>query len=69
MTLSWEAPESDGRAALTGYEVRIDRAGEWVSTSSTDLIYTVTGLTNGRTYVFEVRALNSVGAKSCLQRG
>ena len=61
VTLSWEAPESDGRSALTGYEVRIDRAGEWVSTSSTDLIHTVTGLTNGRTYVFEVRAVNSVG--------
>ena len=61
MTLSWEAPESDGRSSLTGYEVRIDRAGDWTSIGSTDLTHTVTGLTNGRTYVFEVRAVNSVG--------
>ena len=61
VTLSWEAPESDGRSALTGYEVRIDRTGEWISIGSTDLTYTVAGLTNGRTYVFEVRAVNEVG--------
>ena len=61
MTLSWKAPESDGRSALTGYEVRIDRAGEWTSIGSTDLTHTVTGLTNGRTYVFEVRAVNEIG--------
>ena len=61
MTLIWKVPESDGRSALTGYEVRIDRAGDWISTGSTDLTYTVTGLTNGRIYVFEVRAVNEVG--------
>ena len=43
------------------YEVRIDRAGDWISIGSTDLTYTVTGLTNGRTYIFEVRAVNEVG--------
>ena len=61
VTLTWEAPESDGRSAITDYEVRIDRTGEWISTGSTDLTHTVTGLTNGRTYVLEVRAVNSVG--------
>ena len=61
MTLTWKVPESDGRAAVTDYELRIDRAGEWTSIGSTDLSYTVTGLTNGRTYVFEVRAVNEVG--------
>ena len=61
VTLSWEAPESDGRSALTDYEVRIDRTGEWTSIGSTDLTVTVTDLSNGRTYVFEVRAVNEVG--------
>ncbi len=61
VTLSWEAPESDGRSAIIDYEVRIDRTGEWISTGSTNLTHTVTGLTNGRTYVFEVRAVNDVG--------
>ena len=61
MTLSWKAPESDGRSAITGYEIRIDRAGEWISTGSTDPAHTLAALSNGRTYVFEVRAVNSVG--------
>ena len=61
VTLTWDVPASDGRSALTGYQVRIDRAGDWTSIGSTDLIYTVTGLTNGRTYVFEVRAVNEIG--------
>ena len=61
VTLSWEAPESDGRSAITDYEVRIDRAGEWISTGSTDLTHRVTGLSNARAYVFEVRAVNEVG--------
>ena len=61
VALSWEAPESDGREALTDYEFRIDLAGDWIPIGSTDLTHTVTGLTNGQTYVFEVRAVNSVG--------
>ena len=61
VTLIWKAPESDGRSALTGYQVRIDRTGHWTSIGSMDLTYIVTGLTNGRTYVFEVRAVNEVG--------
>ena len=61
VTLSWEAPESDGRSAITDYEVRIDQTGDWISTGSTDLTLTVTDLDNGRTYVFEVRAVNEVG--------
>ena len=61
VALSWEAPESDGRDALADYEFRIDLAGDWIPIGSTDLTHTVTGLTNGQTYVFEVRAVNSVG--------
>ena len=61
VTLSWEVPESDGRSVIIDYEVRIDRTGEWISTGSADRTHTVSGLTNGRTYVFEVRAVNAVG--------
>ena len=61
VTLAWEAPESDGRAAITEYEIRIDRTGEWTSIGSTDLTFIVTDLSNGQTYVFEVRAVNEVG--------
>ena len=61
VTLSWEAPENDGGFAITDYEVRINGRGEWISIGSTDTTHTVTGLVNGATYVFQVRAVNAAG--------
>ena len=58
VTLTWDAPEDDGGAAITDYEYRIDGKGEWISTGSTDTTHTVTGLDNGTEYTFEVRAVN-----------
>jgi len=64
VTLTWQAPGSDGGSSITGYKVY------WgtVSGSYTDvqevgnvLTYTVTGLTNGQGYYFAVTALNAVG--------
>ena len=59
--LSWDAPSSDGGAEITDYEVRINRSGPWISTGSTETTHTVTGLDNGTTYVFQVRAVNRIG--------
>ena len=59
--LSWDAPSSDGGAEITDYEYRINRSGPWISTGSTETTHTVTGLDNGTTYVFEVRAVNRIG--------
>ena len=61
VVLTWRAPSSDGDAAITDYEYRIDRRNPWISTGSTDTTYTVTGLDNGTAYTFEVRAVNKVG--------
>ena len=61
VVLSWDAPRSDGGAAITDYEYRIDRRNPWISTGSTDTTHTVSGLVNGRAYVFEVRAVNRIG--------
>ena len=61
VTLSWEAPEDDGGLAITDYEYRIDRRNPWISIGSTDTTHTVTGLVNGTTYVFQVRAVNRIG--------
>ena len=61
VVLTWEAPASDGGTAITDYEVRINQTGEWISIGSTDTTHTVTGLVNGATYVFQVRAVNAVG--------
>ena len=59
--LTWRAPSSDGGAAITDYEYRIDRRNPWISTGSTETTHTVTGLDNGTVYVFEVRAVNRIG--------
>ena len=57
--LSWVQPS--GGAEVTGYEYEQDVSGTWISTGSTDTSYTVTGLTNGQSYTFRVRAVNSAG--------
>ena len=59
VTLNWRAP-GDGGSAIKYYEYNID-GGAWTSTGGKSTSYTVTGLTNGETYRFRVRAVNSVG--------
>ena len=66
VTLTWEAPSSNGGADITGYEYRHHfgvSSQSWPAWTSagTALTVTVTGLLNGRDYTFEVRAVNSVG--------
>ena len=62
--LRWDAPENDGGTEITDYEYRTDRSNPWISTGSTNTSHTVTGLVNGTTYVFQVRAVNSIGNSS-----
>ena len=62
VTLTWDAPEDDDDDAITDYEYRIDGKGSWISIGSTDTTHTVTGLTNGTAYVFQVRAVNAAGS-------
>ena len=72
MTLSWNPPADDGDSAITDYEYRRRLTGgtawgPWTSVgtsvgSSTATSHTVTGLVNGSSYDFEVRAVNIVGA-------
>ncbi len=57
--LSWVQPS--GGAALTHYEYEQDGSGTWTSTGGKAPSYTVTGLTNGQSYTFRVRAVNSAG--------
>ena len=61
VTLSWNAPKNDGGAKITDYEYQIDGEGEWISIGSANRMHTITGLTNGRVYVFRVRAVNRFG--------
>src|ERR1035437_9065031 len=71
VALSWSAPSSNGGSAITGYNVYEGTTAGGESTNpvnGTTLIgatsYTVTGLTNGTTYYFRVRAENGASTSS-----
>jgi hypothetical protein len=65
-TVTWTAPAANGSSAITGYEIVasvggvVDRTITGIARTATSR--TVTGLTNGTTYTFQVRALNQFGA-------
>ena len=68
VTLDWSAPTSDGGSPVSGYNVyaATEPGGELLPVSAyplapTSTSYTVTGLTNGTTYYFLVKAVNEVG--------
>ena len=64
VTLTWNAPSSQGSSRIQHYEYRIDGEGEWISTGSTDRAHSITGLINGRVYFFHLRAVSTAGAGS-----
>ena len=63
-TVSWTAPASDGCSPITGYVVT-PYVGYFplspTTFNSTATTQTVTGLSNGTTYRFRVRAINAIG--------
>ena len=76
VTLAWAAPANTGGAAILKYQYRARRTGtaawtpDWTdvpdgsdsgSSAADETRVTVSGLTNGTEYRFEVRAVNSIG--------
>ena len=61
VTLRWTAPPDDGGDSVTHYEYEQDGSGTWISTGSAETTHTVTGLVNGQSYTFRVRAVNGRG--------
>jgi len=62
--LTWNVPSDDGGSAITNYIIQYNTTGTapWsnqVTTPSSSTSYTITGLTNGTTYYFQVAAVNT----------
>ena len=71
LDVSWDAPDSNGGSAVTGYKVQWkeaadswDTPAEVSETTVTGTSHTVTGLTDGMGYTFRVFAVNSAGDSS-----
>jgi hypothetical protein len=67
VALTWSAPAGDGGSAITDYVVQYRTTtgpGSWNTFSdgtSTGVTATVTGLTNGTGYDFQIAAVNAIG--------
>ena len=69
MTLSWDPPANDGGTPIINYRIqyRLKGTNEWLEFShppSTNTSATITGLTSGARYDFQVSAVNAVGQSS-----
>ena len=74
VTMTWEAPDSDGGSPITGYKIQRGIEGTGADVVKVDLgpdvfTYTWTDLQNGENYRFYVWAVNEVGEGSSVNDG
>ena len=61
VSLAWDAPLKNGGSEITGYEITMDNWANKVTKTANELSHIYTGLTNGTTYTFKIRAVNANG--------
>ena len=64
VTLNWTMPSDNGGSDITGYKIiRNDGTFDisFISTDLVNLVYTDTGLTNGESYTYSIKAVNANG--------
>ena len=59
-TISWGASSRNSGSAITGYRITTSPGGKHVTVGASARSATITGLTNGTRYTFEVRAVNEL---------
>lgn len=59
VALAWSAPASSGGSAVTSYNVYVD--GSLLASAPGNLSFNATGLANGVSYSFTVKAVNALG--------
>ena len=62
VNVSFTRPVANGTPAITGFEILVSDGTVITGIPSTTTSWTVTGLTNGTAYTFQVRAVNAVAA-------
>lgn len=62
--VQWQAPASDGGAAITSYAVQYETGGSWISLTPSSLTATISGIGVDNAFSFRVAAVNSVGTGS-----
>ena len=60
-TITWEIPLSDGGSAITGYIVISTPGNKLQTTTAEETFCTITGLSIGISYTFQVFAQNEIG--------